>query len=143
MTIYSWNIVLTRYEHFGLNWERISLFKLFKQSHFVFLSGLMGLMSGILLLKGKRWGWITSVSSLLVYSIGLILIGMGVNGNGKVLLENQADYISIGATLAVFLVLAFLLVIKPIRDFYSIKIRDWAIVGTIVIIFTLDLLIIN
>lgn len=138
LTIYSRNIVLTRYEDFGLNWERISLFKLFKQAHFVFLSGLLGLISGILLLKGKRWGWITSVSSLLIYSIGFILIAMGVNGNGKVLLEDQGDYISIGAILAVFLILAFMLVIKPIRDFYSIKIRDWAIVGTIVTLFTLD-----
>lgn len=141
LTIYSWNIVLTRYEDFGLNWERISLFKLFKQAHFVFLSGLLGLISGILLLKGKRWGWITSVSSLLIYSIGFILIAMGVNG--KVLLEDQGDYISIGAILAVFFILAFMLVIKPIRDFYSIKIRDWAIVGTIVTLFTLDKLIIN
>ena len=66
---------------------------------------------------------------------------MGVNG--KVLLEDQGDYISIGAILAVFFILAFMLVIKPIRDFYSIKIRDWAIVGTIVTLFTLDKLIIN
>ncbi|WP_421808767.1 hypothetical protein [Flagellimonas sp.] len=142
-TIYSWKIVLTQYEHFGVSWERISLLKLFKQAHFVFLSGLMGLVSGILLIKRKRWGWITSVSSLLIYSIGLILIAMGVNNNGKLLLEDQGDYISIGTILALFLILAFLLVIKPIRDFYNIKTRDWAIIGTIVILFTLDKLIIN
>ncbi|RUA14746.1 MAG: hypothetical protein DSY83_08840 [Flavobacteriia bacterium] len=143
LTIYSWHTVLTQLEHFGLNWEKISFFKLIKQSHFVFLSGVLGMISGILLLKGKRWGWITSVSSFLVYSIGMILIALGTNNKGKVLLEDEGDYIIPGVLLIVFLVLTFLLALKPIRELYSIKIRDWVIVGTKVLLFTLDKLIIN
>ena len=101
------------------------------------------MISGILLLKGKRWGWITSVSSFLVYSIGMILIALGTNNKGKVLLEDEGDYIIPGVLLIVFLVLTFLLALKPIRELYSIKIRDWVIVGTKVLLFTLDKLIIN
>lgn len=86
--IYSWHTVAMNLEQFGLKWERISFIKLVKQAHFVFLSGLLGLISGVLLFKGKRWGWITSIASLLIYQIGMILIIWDRINEGKEPLED-------------------------------------------------------
>ena len=143
LSIFSWYTILTNLEQFGLRWEGVSFIKLIEQSHFVFLIGLLGLVSGILLIKRKRLGWITSAASLLVYPIGMALIIVARHNEGKDLLEDRLDYIITGMIMIIFFVLAFTLTLKPIRDFYGIKIRDWAYSGTIVILFALDKLVIN
>ncbi|WP_461589777.1 hypothetical protein, partial [Winogradskyella sp.] len=90
-----------------------------------------------------RLGWITSVASLLVYPIALILVLRERISEGIELLEDRGDYIITGIIIFLLIVLVFILSLRPVRDFYSIKIRDWAISGTIVILFTLDKLIIT
>ncbi|MDC6362391.1 MULTISPECIES: hypothetical protein [Flavobacteriaceae] len=143
LSIYSWRLILTILEDQGLTWERISFIKLIKRAHFVFLLGLLGFVSGVLLLKGKRWGWITSMASLVLYPIAMILILMDRNKEGLEPLEDRGDFFLTGIVLIAFLALIFLLALKPIKVFYSIKIRDWVIAGVIVLLFTIDKLIIN
>ena len=141
LSIFSWYMILNNLEQFGLSRERVSFIKLIEQSHFVFLIGLLGLVSGILLIKRKRLGWITSVSSLLVYPIAIILILRDRFSEGIELLEDRGDYVITGIIIFLLLGLVVILTLRPIRDFYGIKIRDWAISGTIVILLSLDKLI--
>lgn len=124
-----------------ITWSRISILKLIKNAHFIFLSGVMGFMSGVLLLKGKKCGWILNVSSWLVYSLGAFLITWRLERTNDSF-TNQ-NYILIGILIFIFLIMAIVMILKPFRLKYKPSSKSWATIGVITLVFLLDKLLIK
>jgi hypothetical protein len=139
LVFYTWEVILSRYFDTGLiTWDNLSFFKVFKNTHFFMFLGILGLISGILLLKNKRSGWISNLASWISYAVGIIIVYWKGNQSGKLLVESQTHFAIILSIVFVFLIFASLLLSKSIRLKYKPTSNSWIAVGLIILTFVMD-----
>ena len=142
LLIYSWSSSFQYMVDSGqIAWSEISILKLIRNAHFIFLSGAMGLVSGILLLKGKKLGWILSVSSWIVYCFGTLMILWKLEKVDDPI--NIQNYIIVGLLILFFLIMAMVLSLKPFRLKYKPDSKSWITIAVIILVFLLDKLLIK
>ena len=142
LLIYSWYSVFSyMVENGQTTWSKISILKLIRNAHFIFLSGAMGLVSGILLLKEKKLGWILSTSSWIVYCLVTSLIFWKLEkADGPF---NTLNYVLSGLLILIFLIMAGVLTLKPFRLKYKPDSKSWIIIAVITVVFLIDKLLIK
>ena len=124
-----------------ITWSEISILKLIRNAHFIFLSGAMGLVSGILLLKNKKMGWILSFSSWIIYCFGTLIIFWKTGKvDGPISTQN---YMLIGILILIFIIMAIVLTLKPFMLKYKPDSKSWITIAVITLVFLIDKLLIK
>ena len=130
-------------EYSNYAWEDISLLKIAKDNHPSILLGFLAILSGILLFRNNLIGWITSVSTWLIYGLTFIMMTLKVVVNKTNILVSNLDYIIIGFITSLCFILALLISSKQFRLKYSPTYKSWLIVGLTNLIFITDKFIFN
>ena len=120
-----------------------SIYKLMITYHHQILKGLLGILSGFLLLRNKRIGWIMSIATCLIYGIETIMIIFIKKSEEIKIFESESYLIFAGLIAILFLSLTITLTNKQFRIKYSPNRKSWIAVGIITLIFMTDLLITN
>ena len=126
--------ITTIFELSDYTWNDISYRKLIKNHYFFTSLGTLSVVSGILLLKSKKVGWILSVSNWLLYGLGILINSINRYYSNESIIESNSDYIIIGIAIISFLILALCLTLKPFRTKYKPNLKSWFKIGIITLI---------
>lgn len=136
-----WAINIKLNQVFKITGSDISFFKIFYTHHYNFILSLLGIVSGVLLIRNNKIGWILSISTWFSYSIGTIFttwkIALG-NSNFEIY---SGHYIIYGLMIIIFLIMGILLISKEFRKKYSPNRKSWVLLILITAFFILDRLI--
>ncbi|WP_111684597.1 hypothetical protein [Winogradskyella tangerina] len=97
-------------------------YRYFRDFHLVVLIGILGIISGVLLLKSKKTGWILSAIFFLGFPISVLLRNW-LNPESDFHSPSPKTYATIGITVFILLV-GFVLLLKPFRIKYKVEPRD-------------------
>ncbi|RZK02095.1 MAG: hypothetical protein EOO46_18745 [Flavobacterium sp.] len=111
-------------EYFGLTWNEISFYKLFKRNSIIFILGFIAVFGGFYLIRNDLKGWILSlvffISTVIIIVIRFI----------QLIYEGLKDADGLGiffivAVILVFFLIAFYLTKRQFLLKYSSKRNDW------------------
>jgi len=137
------NNVQLLFKHSGSTWDDISLLTITKNYHSPILLGSLPIVSGILLLRNKLIGWITSLTTWLIYGITIIILILKDIVNETGTLNPKSDYIILGIISSLCFILTLLMSAKYFRLKYSPTNKSWLTVGLFTLIFITDKFIFN
>jgi hypothetical protein len=111
--------------YFQLTLEKISIWKILKTYHFGFLLAILSLISGLLLILKKNSGWqLAIITSFVTGILGAINLIYSYSKPDK-LKFNQTNTILQVTIMTVFLLITFILLLKPFRTKYNPTRRTW------------------
>jgi len=137
IVFYSYHVMI-KYSLNGsnLSWSDLSLYKIFKNNFPIFISALLFIVSGILLIKSNIKGWTIGLSMWLSFGIfALLNIAKFFKQNLSVW-ENLENLYIIFLTLFVFLI-AIVMMSKEFRKKYEPNWKNWSMIFLIILAFTL------
>jgi hypothetical protein len=105
------------FESGKLSWQEISLFKIFKNFHLIFILPCLTVFAGIFLALNKKIGWVTA---LIVLLLNALLIFIPSNKSWSIIEKRDFDTIAILiVTELLFFGLFYTLLLKPFRLKYA------------------------
>lgn len=127
-------------QHNGLNWETVSFGKVFKMFHFQWITGVLTLISGLLLLFHKRAGWITAILAAFFNGVRAVvfLFATDYPNSRSVMLM-----MGIGMLAALCFLICFMLLGFDYREKYRPTNSTWMVMAVVTIALLLDLLIVS
>lgn len=127
-------------QHNGLNWETVSFGKVFKMFHFQWITGVLTLISGLLLLFHKRAGWITAILAAFFNGVRAVvfLFATDYPNSRSVMLM-----MGIGMLAALCFLICFMLLGFDYREKYRPTNSTWMVMAIVTIALLLDLLIVS
>jgi len=140
--IWGLNIKLNQfYKITEITGSDISIFKIFYTNHYNLILSLLGIVSGVLLIRNNKIGWILSITTWFSYCIGTILTTRKIalkNSNFEIF---SGQYNIYGLMIIIFLIMGILLISKEFRKKYSPNYKSWALLILSTAFFILDRLI--
>lgn len=107
-----------------------------KVYHINLLSGLLCFIGGIGLLYDKRWGWISSIISTLVFAGFMLVSGRnGITAEKNAHMGASVSYLIVAA---LFVAIFILLIQKPFRIKYKPNLLTWLLVGGALVLVIID-----
>ena len=105
LSIYSvYTVAIQAVEYFGLTWNEISFYKLFKRNSIIFILGVIAIFGGSYLIKNHLKGWMLSL--VFFISIGIITVIRFI----QLICEGLNDEDRLGVFfISVFILMSFLI----------------------------------
>lgn len=137
LTIWSINEGLSlAFEHFNYTWDDISILKIIKNYHHLFVPGLMGIFSGITLLLHKKSGWMAGFLCSTTVSIHILISFITIEKQN--LLESPAPFIVMGIIFLLSAIVFTLLNSKAIISKYKPTKSNWIVIGVLFTLLLID-----
>lgn len=129
------NITLSNFKEIPV-FDNISIPKYVFSYYHQFLKGLLSILSGILLLRKKRIGWVLSITTCVIIAVDTLILLLNENHNE---IDNSNDSIFYGSMIILlFMGLAAFLINNQFRKKYLPKKQSWITIGIIITIFIID-----
>ena len=141
--IWAINIKLdVAFNRLNMTWEDISFIKLLVNYNLGLIVSGIGIISGLLLLRNSKKGWIGSIAFWLVLAIGTFITLWRLRNNIE-FLENRLYLISGIFAIIIFTIIGILLTTNEFRRKYQLNLNNALVITFIIICFTIDKLIIK
>ena len=135
MVIWALNLqISTILEHSDYTRNDISFYKLIKKQYSVLFLGFLSFSSGILLLKNIKFGWILSVTTWWLFTIGNS-INLSTN---KYQNKSNFEYLIFVFITIIYLILTLCLTSKHFRTKYKANLNSWIIFWIITLVFIIE-----
>lgn len=106
------------------------------KNHLVIIVSVLCIVGSWLLLFKSKTGWIICIVSALIYCINLFTSSRSKAINSK--LPFAEHYKSYGIAALLFLIILFLLLLKPIREKYQPTLKTWMLIIGIIVLCIVD-----